>query len=63
MKVKGRGTISFLKLPLEIPCSHVKMRLRHARQKLNFVITKAISISYTLDCSCKCSCTFPHSYP
>ena len=23
---------------------------------------KAISKSYTLNCSCKCPCTFPHSY-
>ena len=47
---------------LEMPCSHAKMRLKSAPKKLNFVITKVISKSYTLDCSCKCPCTFPHSY-
>ena len=30
-------------------------------QKLNFVIAKVISRSYTLECSCNCLCTFPHS--
>ena len=47
---------------LEMYRSHTKMRLKSAPQKLNFVITKAISKSYTLDCSSKCPCTFPHSY-
>ena len=40
----------------------IKIHLKSAPQKLNFVMAKAISKSYTLDCSCKCSCTFPHSY-
>ena len=50
-----------LKLPFgnaSFPC---QMRLKGAPQKLNFVMAKAISKRYTLDCSCKCSCTFPHS--
>ena len=47
---------------LEIPRSHAKIRLKSASQKLNFVMAKAISKSYTLDISCKSSCTFPHSY-
>ena len=47
---------------LEMPCSHAKMHLKSAPQKLNFVVPKAISKSDTQDCSCKCSCTFPHSY-
>ena len=38
---------------LEMPCSHAKMRLKRATKKLNFVMAKAISKSYTLDCSCK----------
>ena len=38
---------------LEMPCSHAKMCLKSASQKLNFVIAKAISKSYTLDCSSK----------
>ena len=46
---------------LETPRSHAKMRLKSVPQKLNFVMTKAISTSYTLGCSCKCPCTFPHN--
>ena len=41
---------------------HAKMRLKSAPQKLNFLITKAISKSCTLDCSSKYPCTFPRSY-
>ena len=37
---------------LEMPCSHAKMRFKRASQKLNFLMTKDISESYTLDCSC-----------
>ena len=47
---------------LEMLLSHAKMHLKSAPQKLNFLMAKAISKSYTLDCSCKCPCTFPHSY-
>ena len=36
---------------LEMPRSHTKMHLKSAPQKLNFVMAKAISKSYTLDCS------------
>ena len=46
----------------EMPRSHAKMRLKSGPHKLNFVMTKAISNNYTLDCSCKCTCTFPYSY-
>ena len=46
----------------EMPSSHAKMCLKSASQKLNFVMAKAVSKSYTLDCSCKCPCTFPHGY-
>ena len=46
---------------LEMSCSHAKIHLKSAPQKLNFAMTKAISESYTLDYSCKCSSTFPHS--
>ena len=35
-----------------IPCSHAKMRLKSAPQKLNFLMVEAISKSCTLDCSC-----------
>ena len=47
---------------LEMTRSHAKMRLKSAPQKLNFFMAKAVSKSYTLDCSSKCSCTWPHSY-
>ena len=47
---------------LEMPCSHAKIHLNSAPQKLDFVMTKAISKSYTLDYSSKSTCTFPHSY-
>ena len=47
---------------LKMPHSHAKMRLKSAPQKLNFVMAKAISNSYTLDSSCKCPWTFPYSY-
>ena len=46
---------------LEMSRFHAKMRLKSAPQKLNFLMAKAISKSYTIDCSCKCPCTFPHS--
>ena len=35
---------------LEMPRSHAKMRLKSALQKLNFLMAKDISKSYTLDC-------------
>ena len=36
---------------LEMSHSHAKMRLKSAPKNLNFVMAKAISKSYTLDCS------------
>ena len=47
---------------LEMPRFHAKIRLKSEPQKLNFVMTKATSKSYTLACSSKCPCTFPHNY-
>ena len=47
---------------LEMQRSHAKMHLKIVPQKLNFVMARAISKNYTLDCTCKCPCTFPHSY-
>ena len=35
-----------------MPRSHAKMCLKSAPQKLNFLMAKDISKSYTLDCSC-----------
>ena len=37
---------------LEMPPSHAKMCSKSAPQKLNFLMVKDISQSYTLDCSC-----------
>ena len=45
-----------------MPRLHAKMHLKKAPQKLNFVMVKAISKSYTLDCNCKRPFTFPQSY-
>ena len=41
---------------LEMPRSHANMHFKRVPQKLNFVKIKAISKSYSLDC------TFPQSY-
>ena len=61
-RLQGEEQYHFGKKLLEMLCSHTKMRLKSAPQKMNFVIAKVISKCYTLDCSCKCPCTFPHSY-
>ena len=47
---------------LEMSRFHAKMRLKSAPQKLNLLMAKAISKSFTLDCSCKCLSMFSHSY-
>ena len=36
---------------LDMPCSHAKIFLKSAPQKLNFLMAKGISKSYTLYCS------------
>ena len=46
---------------LEMPCSHAKMRLKSAPQKMNFAMAKAISKGYTIGCSCKSPSTLLHS--
>ena len=61
-RLQGEEQLHSTNYLLEMPRSHAKMHLKSAPQKLNFVIAKTISKSYTLDCSFKCSCTFPHSY-
>ena len=61
-RLQGEEQFHFKNYLLEMPHSHVKKLLESAPQKLNFVMAKAISKRYTLDCSCKCPCTFPHSY-
>ena len=47
---------------LEIPRFHVKMRLKSAPQKINFLMAKAISKRCTLDCSYKYPCTLLFSH-
>ena len=61
-RLQGKKQFYSKNFLLEMPRSHSKMRLKSAPQKLNFVMTKALSKSYTLDCSCKYPCTFRHSY-
>ena len=61
-RLQGEQQFHFKNYLLGIPCSHAKMRLKSAPQKLDFVMVKAISKSYKLDCSCKFPCTFPNSY-
>ena len=52
-RLQGKKQFHSKNCLLEMYCSHAKMRLKSAPQKLNFVITKAILKCYTLDCSCK----------
>ena len=61
-KLQGEEQFHYKNCLLEISRFHAKMHLKSATQKLNFVMTKAISNSYTLDCSSKFPCTFPLSY-
>ena len=61
-RLKGEEQIHFKNYLLEMSRSHAKMHLKSARQKLNFVMAKAISKTYPLDSNCKYPCTFPHSY-
>ena len=61
-KSQGEEQFHFKNYVWEIPRFHDKMCLKSAPQKLNFVMTKAISKSYTLHCSYKCPCTFQRSY-
>ena len=60
-RLQGEEQFHSKKYLLEMPCSHPRRNMKSVPQKLNFIMGKAISKRYTLDCSCKCSCTFPHS--
>ena len=62
LRLQGEEQFHSENFLLEMPCSHAKIRVKSAPQKLNFVMTKAISKGYTLDCSCKCPCIFLHRY-
>ena len=53
-RLQGEEQFHFKNYLLEMPCFTVKMHLKSLPQKLKFIMTKAISRSYALDCSCKC---------
>ena len=56
-RLQGEEQFQAKSYVLEMPCSHAKIHLKSAPQKLNFVMGKAILKSCTLDCSCNCLCT------
>ena len=51
-RLQEEEQFSSKKYLLEMPPCHAKMLLKTATQKLNFVMARAISKSYTLDCNC-----------
>ena len=53
-RLQGEEQFHFKNYLLEIPRFTVKMHLKNPPQKPNFVMAKAMSRSYALDCSCKC---------
>ena len=61
-KLQGEEQVHSKNYLWEMPRFHAKMCLKSAPQKLNFLMTKAISKTCTLDCSCKCPCSFPDNY-
>ena len=52
-RLQGEEQFHSINYLLEMPRSHAKMRLKSARQKLNFLMAKSISKRCTLHCSCK----------
>ena len=52
-RLQGEEQFHSINYLSEMPCSHVKIRLKSVPQKLNFVMAKAISKSYRLDCNCE----------
>ena len=53
-KLQGEEQFHSKNYFLEMSRSRTKMHLKSAPRKLNFVMAKAISNSYRLDCSRKC---------
>ena len=51
-RFQGQEQIHSKNYLLEMPLSHAKIRLTNAPQKLDFLMAKDISKSYTLDCNC-----------
>ena len=60
--IQGEEQLQSKNYLLKMSCSHAKMHLKSAPQKLNFVMAKVISKTYTINCSSKCACTFPYNY-
>ena len=48
-RLQGEGKFHSKNYFLEMPCFHAEMRLESAPQKLDFLMTNAISKSCTLD--------------
>ena len=61
-RLQGEKEFYYKKYLLKMAYSHTKMPMKFVPQKLNFVMAKALSKSYTLDYNCKCSYSFLHSY-
>ena len=53
-RLQGEEQFHFKNYLLEMPRFTVEMHLKNPPQKPNFVMAKAMSRSYALDCSCKC---------
>ena len=53
-RLQGEEQFHFKNYLLEMPRFTVKMHLKNPPQKPTFVMAKAMSRSYALDCSCKC---------
>ena len=51
-RLQGEEQFHSMNYLLEIPRSHAKMHLKSLPQKLNFLMAKDVSKSYTLACSC-----------
>ena len=51
-RLQGEEQFHFKTYLLEMPRSHAKVCLKSVPQKLNLLMAKDISKSYTLDCSC-----------
>ena len=51
-RLQGKKQFHSKNYLLEMPHFYARTRLKSAQQKLNLVMAKAISKSYTLDCSC-----------
>ena len=62
-RLQGEKQFHFKNYLMEMSLSHAKMRFKNEPEKLNFVISKDISKSYTRDCSCKWPCKWLFQKP